>query len=1506
MLYRPSKDVLLQPFDLDFLFRYGNFIENTIYVCLYSDVKTFLTNNNTNYEKEIEILDVYFPYHDVNINIMEENEDKKSIEKIQKKNNAFWEEQQLIDTIYSISALPTNTLPDLEYKNVGISDFHFIIHPENTSHLPLETIFKNIHASIQIPMIQYNPGLRREKIYRFYYQQIAQHGNKVPFLKKTTIEKLMEKPGKIANITMFVLTSETSPNFIQVSFENNGNISVKGENILPMMPEVLNEWVKLMITPAIQTINQFTQSSGYFIRSFEKIQEEYIEIISLNYRSTITNLKKKVELEKYMGIFSPFFYNEISGDKKKEEGIHKRYKRIEYFQRMNPHEEFVSELLRITQNKKIIQTELWKKFRNDTDPKLVLTLEKANDILNTYADKHRNAMIPSRYTNNNIEILEHTGFRTIFRKSDFDSDWVIEIKDITHLEYIDLLHYYLNILFMVSQNPKIIPVDILKKYKGTRISSTPLSSAIHLPPPPQNIIYMPLFTEEKDKIIDINDFVVDNNEKKQKEGANEDEDEDEDFILKEKYVEEEDDDDDDDFILKERYAEDDEEEEGDEEEKEENLIKGGDSSEDEEEGEGEGEGEGEEDEEEEEVDTKKQLKTLSNYFTRRIKHRNPLFSKSGFARACPANAKRQPIILTEQEKKKIDEEYPDPKNRPYGHSLKYGKDKYQNPLHYICPTYWCIKPGQEGPLTEIDVKNKKCGEIIKDPKKIKPGEYTYKWREGFNDPGVVNRKIIKDMKIDPETGKNICYPCCFPKWHGKIQKERRFMEQCLPENEQPQKKIGKEKKILAPSHNERNILGINYGSLPYGRIGILQFPIQLFLNATTSNLCIDATNNPKLNCPIIVRYGAVQPNYSNQYFLGCLADIYAYQHRIQNKIITIPEIREILCKTITLDKFVVLHNATLVSLFRYRNDDFLTIDENRDLFVDKYEDTELYKRLNLSLETHMDFLKSTIMSYEHFLQYLRDDTIVIDYTYLWEIICERNPLLLPKGLNLVILEITNHDITNNVDIICPTSVSNFQIYDPLKETLILIKQNEIYEPVYLYEITSLNPEIVSYKKTFLTDLNISDTDTSVYNKYTTGLRVILKMIQSWTLQCTPPSQKKKNMVFTKNINADKILMILREIRGYSILYQVINYQHKIIGFVVKKKDVKKTFFLPVFPSSKVNIFPTKWMDEPDIWSNYETSVHLLNELYSKSEKRILCKPWYRVMEDEKIVGIITMTNQFIQIMPYEDNRDFKDELKTINDTNYIVGDMDIFNYGFSNKKKRQNLNIAALSPKEKMIQYIKLESQFYSAFRNTIRLQLNLYKSRNTKEKIHELIFDKKLSFSSKLKKMKIILWELMDGYFSFQEYDDNVLTKIRDVFICQQDNCLNEPYCLLQEFKSDTDVDTKCQLILPKYNLINREILNVNIYFTKISDELIRYKRIRLFMLYPDNYLHISNTEYNIREESEFIIPKSELTKTFFSELQPYPLPKYVNTNTYETAIPTNKYVNPTQVWTDKYDEIR
>ena len=1552
-VYRPSKDVSLQPFESELLFHYtngSNFLENTIYVCTYDAVLSFLHSKEIEETEQEEILSLYFPLSD---------SDSDSNKEKEKETEQYWQQEKLVDMIYDIyhDSKSSSSIYDIfsglskslglgltkkkETDNRihlkgGIYAFQFIMHPEKTNKLPLETIFKHIHASDAIPFITYipayHPGIMREKMFRFHFVETAQNGNPIPTLNKSTIQRLTKRVSKTENITMYVALPTGSfgaDTFLAVSFESNGNIVVQAdlepskEGLFPrldnntILPTNFNEWLEKIMVYPIQNMNRFTQSVGYSIEPFRSIQEENIEVIFLHYRARVV-LEKKFDLEKWMGIFSPFFVSDTgssSGSGSGSGGTGKRYTRVENYQRMDKYEEAISNLLRITQEKSQIQSELHRRFPE-------LSLEKLRETMDKYQEKHQSVVIPGRFANKRVEMLEHSGFRTMFQKSTFENEWMVEVQEINALEYVFLLHMYLNVLFLVSQSPELVPVELLQKYKKPILLSSslkPTALAIQKP-------FVPIFTEGLDLEEEKGDVDVDveveqkENSEVEVEVEQKEKGEVEVEVEVEKKVEVErvEEEDEDEYEIPDEYEseeeDEDDENEGSKEKKNgsKDGSKGGSKGKKATKGKKKPTTTGEED----------GPNTLSTYFMQRIEKRDPLITEKGFSRICPANEKRQPIILTEKEKQKIDQQYTDPNDKPYSHAIKYGADKDDNPFYYICPAYWCVKPGEEGPLTETDVQNKKCGEIIQDPKNIQPGEYTYKGRETFSEPSFVNRKI--KTGIHPKTGKEICFPCCFQNWNGKAQQERR--NQCNPEEYglHPKQKKLQEKKAMVPS-TTRNVLDINRVPLPYGRIGLLQVPIQLFLNATTANLCVDSQNMPKLNCPLLIRYGANQPKYENQYFLGCLADMYSYQ---RNEIVakTIPEIREILCSAISLDIFLQLHNASLVALFRYPKDDFLArnrpaIDIQTTHYA--YQKTEFYKRLNPQDETHMDFLESTIESYENFLAYLRDEESVIDPTYLWEAVCQKNPALLPRGVNLAILEILNNDVTNNVELICP-SCAYGTLYDPAKETWILVKQGDVYEPIYLYEITNLNPEKTSYKKTFLnSSLNTSSNSSSkkeVLDK--SGINRILKMIQAWTLEsCAPISRKAKGNVFERNIPAMELLKILNDLGDFAVKYQILNYQNKIIGFLVdlsrkekefsRKTSGKKDIFLPTFPSAILPKFPSKWMDEPDIWNTYDNTVFFLQEIYRLSDQRILSNLLYRVVEDEKVVGVITMTNQFLQIMPPIDNRVFSDGLKTLTSGNPIPRDRAIQLASSSSSSSNPN---PEWSEKMKMVRNIRLETQFYQAFRNTVRMLLNLYKNRRTRETIRSTIFDRSKTYLEKRKVVEGLLKELGKTAFVFQEYSEEVLDKIQEVFLCPssfegtgEGDAEGEEsnYCLLT-FNEKEGEAGEPSLILPQQNLVNLEEENEKNYYRRLSDELVRFKRVRLFMMYPDAYLPLTSGEYKVNAD-EFVIPKSIMTEEYFSELKTYPLKKYVQTNTFETANPnTGIPANPTLLWKDGYEKAK
>ena len=64
---------------------------------------------------------------------------------------------------------------------------------------------------------------------------------------------------------------------------------------------------------------------------------------------------------------------------------------------------------------------------------------------------------------------------------------------------------------------------------------------------------------------------------------------------------------------------------------------------------------------------------------------------------------------------------------------------------------------------------------------------------------------------------------------------------------------------------------------------------------------------------------------------------------------------------------------------------------------------------------------TNVFSQNNYIDFIKDDTITIDYKYIWDIVCVANPKLVTHGLNLVILEENNDDETNNISLICPSN-----------------------------------------------------------------------------------------------------------------------------------------------------------------------------------------------------------------------------------------------------------------------------------------------------------------------------------------------------------------------------------------------------------------------------------------------------------------------------------------------------
>lgn len=243
----------------------------------------------------------------------------------------------------------------------------------------------------------------------------------------------------------------------------------------------------------------------------------------------------------------------------------------------------------------------------------------------------------------------------------------------------------------------------------------------------------------------------------------------------------------------------------------------------------------------------------------------------------------------------------------------------------------------------------------------------------------------------------------------------------------------------------------------------------------------------------------------------------------------------------------------MVSVFKpkYYNTD------NIELY--KYEDTQFYKSIDLYNEYQMDFLEDTIASYENFIKFLQSTDSKIDHTYLWDIITNENSELFKEGLNLIILEIVNNDITDNIKLICPTHSNTKKYFDQRKESLILIKYDDYYEPLYMY---NEKDGIINTTRSF-------NTHTSIKN-----IKHILNIIEkTQNKYCVSHPSLPKVYKFIKNIGLEELFIKLKEL-NYIFLYQVLNYQGKVIGVVIRElMDQEKEYIFHAILLPKYN----KWM-----------------------------------------------------------------------------------------------------------------------------------------------------------------------------------------------------------------------------------------------------------------------------------------------------------------------------------------
>jgi len=1587
----------------------GDIFSNNIFLCLAEDVLSFIGSKEIPEESTIKI---YYPFlYNKNINSLEDLlQNKEKLLESNKKilNERVFESFKTINMFYNIYALKTS---ELNYVSKGIKYIKAVIRPNFEMKLPLEVIFKIIHATKESPLIKYNPSSRQENVYRLFTDKIATDGRKIPFLKKSVVFKLMKNIARNKCVAVYI---ESVDNSLICEFDEEGYITIYSEFKNVISIDEVNTIFKEAINPIIQEIKSVLEQSGYKLNSFESLHNENVEIKQITYETQIV-IKKALNIEAYKGCVSSVFINETN--KYKGKTINLRFKRVSNYSKFTSQEAFILEKsAQGLRGEEIIEA-LLENYPEDLDHKeaVEMVMRVANEL-----------QVERGVRKSDIKIKNNPGFKTTIVLQPESGIITITTENINNINYLYTLPIYLDTMVRLTQDPRstLYPFDELNRicstgdkgeFKISDIISSIEESAANsevVSIEDEDIIYekplqfekpkgaLSLFFDEDED--DDEEQEIDSEELKGGE-KNDSSESSEESIPSEKEVESPQEQEEESIFSEKLPSSDNElesfgssesllqpsentlkEDEENVEEPEIKFVEGSNKdlvsfestpspeseipvlspllseSTDEEKVEQNSEepvienpeniqidmeedlnqdlappfskvdedlvppfskvdedlvppfskvdedlappfskvdedlappfskvDKVEEDDEVKNIDGMKLNKPY--YFQTLIEQKDPVLilkedtpQFNSYPRTCSSSMRRQPVILNDAQLEKINKEHPGFLREE--DVVTYGSNP-EKQFHYICPRYWCLKTNtiiDPNDLKEVKGKDGKtelihptCGKVLpKGEKKVKPGYYIYEFyssKQGKKE----NKKypsLIPDSHPD-----GYCLPCCFDKYNteGRI----KAMEKCT-------KSEKNNKKEIETKRQDEYIKGPDKFPLDIGRWGYLPVEIQTMLHVTSSECQISKTNtNIKENHPCLLRHG-IEIN-DKQSFISCMSDVLFFAKKVVDKktgtnkvapVLNIEEMKEYIIQSITIDNFIKYQNGNLVTDFH---------DLEKEVDLNKYIDCKLFTKIDFNNQEEKVYFTKVITAFENFHDFLRDPDVFIDHTYLWDIFSMPNPQLFPAGVNLVILQMNDDDITNNVSILCPTNHYSSEFYQARKPTIILLKKDKYYEPIYSYTNSNIDGE-----KNILVSKEFKEYDPKLSKTMRAVFKEIIKPFFNFICR---PLESMPNVYKAKR--ALLLYDLVQKLDGYQYIIKklVINFNNKVIGVVAEEPGSSgKIGFIPCYPSYLDDLLKKDldfvFMTDLGLWNTYENTISFLNKLDRRSKKRrtepdIPCKPAFKVVEDDHVVGILTSTNQFVQLSQpiLVDDIPHDLDIPSLNNNNYIVD---------SNKKNMIQSEVQFTTQtdvdKERVdyIKRIRLETNFYNVFRNTIRILINDYENVKLREQIESEMMKEYIMYSEKLKNIDEYLRNLVKDKIQFVG-DENYYKLINEVSTCivkDADSCNAFPnLCAVTE-------SGKCNLILPEKNLITKK-MNEPIYYSRMADELIRYNRIRSFMFQPQTYLSFGNIGYNLRD-NEIILIQSLLTQDYFDRLIPAVMNKYTKYSSYDEVEPVKTQV--------------
>lgn len=644
-----------------------------------------------------------------------------------------------------------------------------------------------------------------------------------------------------------------------------------------------------------------------------------------------------------------------------------------------------------------------------------------------------------------------------------------------------------------------------------------------------------------------------------------------------------------------------------------------------------------------------------------------VFQGNNYSTKCQWSNRRQPIIISNDDKVRIDKEYPGSYDDNF---IKFGTDAEKMKKNiYICPEIWC-------PISRVSMTYE---QFLKNGKKCPTSEPVIDLTNDFwrDEDGTRKARFIGFTG----TGEKECLPCCFkikPEVKkGKPNKNQKKIDQCV----QNMSDVKPSVKPSVKSVSDKYIVGKQF-PLDAGRYGILPKPVSLLFRNKKCGNGGEGTGLIVEGIDCFVRRGIHHQH--NLSLFSCMSLLLLKNQDT--------DLVKLIKENLQMDTFLLSNDGGLCGVF---------IDESRSIFDPKEFSefrkwflnmpTEYISTFNLfgvrddidkhsghgfkkdNLKNYTNFkhiLREYIIynSYTNFLKYLEDTTIQKHHDVFLDIFNQRLNWLNPNRYNVIILESENDSYYMS----CPRDF--LATVDLSRPFIFVMKQGSYYEPIFRVRQQS---------------------NESVHSDFTFDYKEdeIIKNIVDFY---------KKNCRIKNNNNAKEVFTYLNT-TGHTVKYQVINYNYKLEGFIVKPG-----LFVPCKPQNPI-IMKNAWyiyiddMIRKVVPANWVDIKHTLSSLYELTREKMY-KIHKVISVGKDAVGIITETGSVIPLV----KRKFPIE-RYLDNLNIFIGWEDederkIFVDDYNNKEllykilKNEILNVVSNNIK------IKQEVEFLTSVDNPIPL----------------------------------------------------------------------------------------------------------------------------------------------------------------------------------------------------------